>query len=379
MANSRGGRDSFAAGRAAIRAASSLELTTGTLLYLFILILVATLYQNGHSIHETTSRFIYAWFFFVGPIPLPAGQLVFAVLGFNLIAGTVTRIPLRPDRIGIIIVHLGLILLVVGGLFVRLLVDESILALAEGESDTYSYDLKRWDLVVEGAGAAASTGVAAGAAGVIRDDLVRYPLESLTATVAGRPVEVLKRLEDASVRRAGPKDVESVGGWKEIVPADVRRDNPVPGVTLRIDGRTVLLHGSDPGAYELDETLSIRLLPRRYPLPATIRLEAFEAEFFEGTQTPRSFQSRVDIVEGDIERSATISMNQPLRLGPYTFFQLGYDSRDTGREVSLLHVVRNPVRQLPYVVGLLISFGLVLHAVIRVFERKGKTTGDRTT
>lgn len=363
MASSRSRRGVLTTGRAAIRVASSLELTTGALLYLFVLILVATLYQNGHSIHETTSRFIYTWFFFVGPVPLPAGQLVFAVLGVNLIAGTVTRIPLRLDRIGIIIVHAGLILLVVGGLFVRLLVDESILALAEGESDSYSYDLKRWDLVVDG------------------DDSgdARYPLESLPETVAGRRVEVLNRFDDASVRRAGPGSVESVGGWKEIVPADVRRDNPVPGVTMRLDDRTILLHGSDSSAFALDPETSIRLLPRRYPLPATIRLDEFEAVFFDGTQTPRSFQSRVTIVEGEIERSATISMNEPLRLGPYTFFQLGYDSRDTGREISLLHVVRNPVRQLPYVVGLLISFGLILHSIIRLFERKRKTTSDRTT
>jgi len=375
MESSQRRRGPIAAGRAALRFLSSLELTTGTLLYLFVLILVATLYQNGHSIHETTSRFIYAWFFFLGPIPLPAGQLVFTVIGVNLIAGTATRIPLRLDRIGIIIVHLALILLVVGGLFVRLVVDESILALAEGESDTYSYDLKRWDLVVEGAGGAPN----ANEAPVSDGDRFRHPLESLPAAVAGLPVEVLKRFGDASVRRDGPQNIESVAGWKDIVPADVRRDNPVPGVTLRIDERTILLHGSDPSAFSLDENLSIRLLPRRYPLPATVRLEEFEAEFFEGTQTPRSFQSRVNVLDGDIERSATISMNEPLRLGPYTFFQLGYDSRDTGREISLLHVVRNPVRQLPYVVGLLISFGLILHSVIRVLERKRKTPGDRTT
>ncbi len=312
--------------RRLISVAGSPKLATVGLAWLFGLVLAATFYQLGHSIHETTLRFFHSWLIFAGPMPLPAGRLVYAVLGVNLIVSVLTRIPLRWSKVGLFIIHTGLILLVIGGLTHRFSRSESVLVLAEGESDSYSYDLRQWELVVGRAGEE------------------RYPLDSLPSEIQGKSVVVAEHLPDTE-------------------------DGPTfsPRVILQVDGETIPLSGGDRGPTATSSGILLRLEPSRYPMPAEIRLEEFTAEFFEGTATPKAFTSRVRVIQGDVERLAVISMNEPLRLRDYTIYQLSYDTSGE-RDISVFQVVRNPIRWVTYVVSLLISGGLLVHLVIRVVE-----------
>ena len=132
----------------AVRTAGSMKVTTVGLLMLFAIVLAGTLYQANHGIFETKERIIHAWLIWAGPAPLPGGQLTLALLGANLLAGTLTRIPWRWSKVGLFVVHFGLIALIVGGLVQRAAVDESVLTLAEGERSEFSRDPNRWQLVV---------------------------------------------------------------------------------------------------------------------------------------------------------------------------------------------------------------------------------------
>lgn len=343
------------AGRA-VRALSSLELTSAALLYLFGLVLAATLHQAGHTTRETTDLLIHAWFVAVGPLPLPAGQLVFAILAVNLSLALVTRLPWRWDRAGLVLVHLSLIVLVAGGLVSRFFVRESIVVLAEGDAEAYSYDLDSWQLVV-----------------ATRGEQTRHPVDEPPRTIGGREVEIIAHVEHARTRAAGPADVESVTGARAAVEVQRVGDTRRPALVLRIGARTILLHGGDPRAFQLDDATELRLAPRRYRLPATIRLTDFRAEFFDGTRTPRSFTSEVRIVDEGTARPATIAMNRPLRIGQHTIYQLGYDDRTAGDEVSFLQVVRNPARWLPYAVGLGVAVGLAVHVAMRLGGSRKRT------
>lgn len=347
-------------GRLLVQWVGSLELTTIVLLYLFVLVLHGTLYQLDHSIQETTERYFDAWLLFVGPVPVPAGQLIFAVAGVNLLAATFTRISLRWDQIGLFLVHGGLLLLIAGGIVGRLPFRESVVALAEGESAEYSYDLRRWDLVLSDESG---------------ETIDRFALENLPEQIAGHDLRAIKYLPNAAVRELGPGSVESVSGAQSIERPEARREEHIPGLVAAIDDRRILLHGGDLRAFALNESVNLRLLPRRYPLPATIRLRSFHAEFHEGTRVPRSFASDVEVIQDGVVRPARISMNQPLRIGEFTVYQSGYDTQDGLPSVSFLQVVRNPYRQLPYIVGLMISAGLVFHAAVKVVPAGKRRSG----
>ena len=331
--------------KSVIRVIGSPEATTAILGALFVLVLASTFFQIGHSLQETTSRFFAAWWLWAGPVPLPSGRALFLVALVNLVAATATRIPRRPASVGMYLIHAGLAILVAGGLVTGGARRESVIALAEGESTAYSYDPLRWDLVVAG------------------EREIRHPVERIPARIAGRETTVLEYLPDAVVDAAGPDNVRHVGGGASIRRPDGRRPTPIPGLLLSIDGRTVLVHGSDPSAFDVAPGLAIRLLPRIYPLPAEVRLERFLAEFHDDTRVPRSFTSVIEIVEGEVTRRVTLAMNLPARFGQLSIYQSGYDPGDGTGPRSILQVVSNPYRRLPAAAGAVVVLGLIAHLV----------------
>lgn len=336
-------------GRAVVSIAGSMELTTVGLLWFFALVLAGTFYQIGHPIYETTTTFFYSWFVFVGPVPLPAGQFVYVILGVNLIVSMVTRIPLRWSNVGLFVIHIGLIAMVVGGLAARFSRNESVLVLAEGETGSYSQDLQKWDLVV-GPGAEE-----------------RYPLDAVPTEIRGIRSGVASYVHDAVTSRDGPEGIVNVRGARSITRAEPGRPNPLPGAIVKIGAETVLLFGGDREPTTTESGLSLRLEPARYPLPVDIRLDDFTAEFFPRSDTPKAFTSTVTVLADGSERHAVITMNEPLRLRDYTVFQLGYDSGGA-REVSVFQVVRNPLRWTVYAVSLVIAAGLLIHLAIRTAD-----------
>jgi hypothetical protein len=64
---------------------------------------------------------------------------------------------------------------------------------------------------------------------------------------------------------------------------------------------------------------------------------------------------------GGTDRNVTISMNKPLRLAGYTFYQHSYEELPGGQAATVLSVVRNYGRAMPYLATGLTSIGMCLH------------------
>jgi cytochrome c biogenesis protein ResB len=111
---------------------------------------------------------------------------------------------------------------------------------------------------------------------------------------------------------------------------------------------------------------------KHFPLPFTIRLDHFKAEFHPGTDVAKSFESIVTITTGSLQRQVRIYMNNPLRYKDYTVYQASYDTDSTGRQHSTLAVVKNFAKFLPYLACFVVFFGLALHFLIQAFMAKGK-------
>ena len=111
---------------------------------------------------------------------------------------------------------------------------------------------------------------------------------------------------------------------------------------------------------------------KRFPLPFTIRLDHFKAEFHPGTDIAKSYESLVTITTGSLERQVRIYMNNPLRYKDYTVYQASYDTDSTGKQYSTLAVVKNFARVLPYIACFAVFFGLALHFLIQAFIAKGR-------
>ncbi len=97
-------------------------------------------------------------------------------------------------------------------------------------------------------------------------------------------------------------------------------------------------------------------------LPFALKLIDFEKVTHPGTDIPKSFTSRVEVIAGDgRSRSAVIAMNRPLRTGGYAFYQSSYAEEEEGVESSTFSVVRNSGRWLPYAASALLFLGLAWH------------------
>ena len=83
-----------------------------------------------------------------------------------------------------------------------------------------------------------------------------------------------------------------------------------------------------------------------------------------GTNIPAHYESQIDVIRQDVcIRSATISMNQPFVFDGKTFYQ---SSMDIDADVSILQIVQNPSKYVPYLALVFIALGMIIH----VFEKK---------
>ncbi len=339
------------------RAASSPRLSVACLAYLFALVLAGTLYQVDHGIYDAQRRFFHAWILWVGPIPVPAAQPAFWLLGLNLLASLAFRIRWIRTNAGLALTHLGLVLLLVGGFQTSRASRSSMLGLAEGQESAVSLDPLRWELYL-----------------ATEQELVTVPLERLEAgarlagPIQGLTMEVIRMLPSSRPVQDGGGEIM---GLEPAMP-DRSGSGDTPGLALRLGpsagGRDLVLYGGDPRPARVvsgDRSFAAWVARKAYPLPARIRLLDFRAAFHPGTQVPRSFESTVLITEPGSSREAVISMNRPLTLRGQTLYQTSYGTDEQGRELSVLEVVQNPGRFLPYLSSFVILAGLLVHVILR--------------
>ncbi|CAN5515393.1 hypothetical protein BH09PLA1_BH09PLA1_32330 [soil metagenome] len=109
----------------------------------------------------------------------------------------------------------------------------------------------------------------------------------------------------------------------------------------------------------------LQLRWKRSYKPYSITLHDFTHDRYTGTDVPKNFASRVQLIDPtrNEDREVKIWMNHPLRYAGETFFQASFKRGD---KTTILQVVQNPGWLIPYIsctaisLGLLIHFGMVL-------------------
>ena len=134
---------------------TSLKLTVACLVIALLLVFFGTLAQVKIGLYPAQEQFFRSLFVYWQPegaswkIPvLPGGWLLGGILLINLIAAHIKRFELSRKKIGIFIIHGGLILLLVGQFFTELFQVEGNMRLEEGESKNYSESSRYYELAV---------------------------------------------------------------------------------------------------------------------------------------------------------------------------------------------------------------------------------------
>ena len=367
-----------------IKVFTSLRLTVVCLAFAVLLVFLGTLAQVDLGLYKAQNEFFRSFFVFWGPknadwkIPvLPGGYLVGGVLLINLIASHVMRFKLTRAKAGIWMVHFGLILLLLGQLGTDLLSRESTLHLRNGEARNYSEADRQAELaVIDATDRDTDKVVAIPQALLMHKKEIRN--DELPFTVRIQKFYVNSVVEDRPADATGaPPASEGIGPRavvKELPRVTEMNVRDVPSAVVEIQtpekslGSWLVSEYIDkPQLFSYNNhTYKLELRPRRYYNPFTIRLLEFRHDVYAGTDTPKNFSSRVQLLQPETgeNREVKIYMNNPLRYAGQTFYQASYDPDDHG---TILQVVHNPSWLTPYFSCILVGAGLVVQFMTHLF------------
>jgi hypothetical protein len=369
----------------------SFGLATVVLILLMVLTYFGTVEQVHSSIYDVQRKYFESAFLvhhqptplgFSIPIPLPGATVLLGILFVNLVVGGIVRIRKKASTAGVIVAHVGILLMLAGGLVEHLFSTKGLMraprGLAVSEYESY-FD---WDLVV----------VEHLEAGGVKEHVV--PLDDLGEHDPWRPTRfssaalpfdlvVTGYLRNATLTFA--PGAEGLGGLAlvPLEPHPKQAERNLPGLVLTVEvkgpgGRShrAILHGGQefpwrvdldvggqPRAYDFD------VRKRRHAVPFGLRLENFVMRRHPGTSDPAEYSSYVAKVEAGSERTIHITMNQPLRHRGFTFFQSSFGEVETRPDGSLTSaesvfaVVENPADKVPLIACIVIGAGLLLHMV----------------
>ncbi|HMP88895.1 MAG TPA: cytochrome c biogenesis protein ResB [Kiritimatiellia bacterium] len=345
----------------------SIPLTVICLGLLMILTFWGTLYQVEHGLFAAQEKFFTSWFVLVfGVLPFPGAKLVLGVLMINLLGYMINMLAFQPLKPGILMIHAGLLIMLIGGAITHKYGEESYLSLWEGEASNVSSSYYEWELAVWNREGAVRDVYAINSRGLQPGE--RLSFDPIPITVE---VEVYHDHARAYQSRTDPSPYLTALNISRLEKAPLEKEptqNTPGGIFLvsspEMDPQKILLYGDDTAPLIIpvgDKEYAIGLRHKKYPLPLLVTLVDFRKELHPGTQTPRSFSSVVEVQADGITRELTISMNKPLRHRGYTLYQQSYRELPDGSESSTFAVTRNYGRLLPYVSTGIVVLGMAWH------------------
>ncbi|MGI9088925.1 MAG: cytochrome c biogenesis protein ResB [Chthoniobacterales bacterium] len=371
--------------RSPLRVLASLRLTVVCLGLGMLLVFLGTLAQVHFGIHAVQARYFQSLFVFWSPagaswaIPiLPGGYLLGTVLLVNLIAAHATRFQLTKKKAGIILLHLGVILLLIGQLLTGLFARETQMRIDEGQTLGYSEAARETELAV------------IDVSNLDYDQVVAIPEATLarggTIQNATLPFTLaIKRfLPNALVAMRGqdpaaPPSLATTGFGTNVAVTELPRTSKdderdlscayveVRGVEGSLGTWLVSNAIAEPQAFQVNgRTFELVMRQRRFYKQFGITLLDFKHDRYAGTDIPKNFSSRVRLIdpERNENREVLISMNDPLRYRGFTFYQAGFDNND---KTTILQVVKNPAMLLPYIACGLVALGLTTQFSMHLF------------
>ena len=389
---------------------SSIKLTIFLLSASTLLIFFGTLDQVHYGIYHTQQKYFehafvvwqYPRQFIYGAslqwlqLPMPGGYLLGPLLILNLSVAHFRYFRPSWKKVGIPFIHAGIVILLLGQLWTQVRQIDYFLWLAEGDRGNFVEAFHLDEFVIIDKSDAEKDRVYAW-------DINALSRSNATLEHADLPfdVDVLWFVRNAAIflrsqatnpypqmpfdRGLGAeRDYVAIAmpptykeGERNITTAVVRlnaAEGPIgTWLVSNIFRQTMPLREFFPvqGFEYQGREFELAIRFKRAYLPAELELLEFRHDRYPGTNIPFNFSSEMRIHETDAgtSRDTLIYMNNPLRYGGLTFYQASFADEDTK---SMLQVVANPARWIPYLASTVITIGLVLQFMISLFVHAGR-------
>lgn len=330
---------------------------------LMLNLVLGTLAQHFIGLYESQKIFFASFFYFLGPLPLPGSYTLLGLLAFSLLIKFILHSEWRWNRAGIILAHLGALILLIGGLLTALTTREGFMAIPEGETTPYVYDYNNREFFV------------------FRDEELQHRIafKNLEGRITLPNFPFVIDVEDRCVNCAitkqdDPKNRKSMARFMQLSDINPEKENEanLSGFTFELTGGDTQDNGTYIAFENMPQPVTLNKNDHTYKLifgkeqrllPFSVGLENFTKETYPGTTQARAYSSDLAIYEGSRTFPVRIEMNKPLRYKGYTFYQSSFE-QTLGREITILTVVENHGRLFPYIGTLIIAIGLLLHLLI---------------
>ena len=379
---------------AALSVIASLRLTVVLFALSMVLVFVGTLAQKDAGIWTVVHRYFRSFFVWVpfqvffpgsmkvgGSFPFVGGWLIGTALLVNVVAAHVARFRYTIKRAGIVLIHGGLILLMGGELLTGLFAVEGNMTIPQGGSANYTEVREDVELAFVTPNEDDSSKehhiviperfLRAG--GRVTNDKLPFDVEVTRYMVNSKRTDL--KPGDVNLATAGYGTEIKAVELPEVSGADPNQTRDIASAYVKlfkkgtneiIDTYLVSIWFSavpDLAPQKVTvggKTYDVSLRFKREYKPYTVYLHKFHHDLYPGTSTPKNFSSDVQLIDPsrNVDRSTTISMNNPLRYGGETFFQASFLENDQG---TVLQVVKNPGAPLPYIACGLVGVGLFVH------------------
>lgn len=397
---------------------ASLKFTVTLFVLAMILIFAGTLaqrFQGNWEVVNTYFRSTHVWIPLQVFVPeamgmvrrtflFPGGFIIGGLLLVNLLAAHAVRFKLSWKRAGVLVIHTGLIVLLLGEAVTALSADEGLMNIRQGSHASFAEDLREVELAIIDPDHGDREHVTVIPQSILEqaegDEAIGH--ESLPFDIqvlSWMPNSALLGPQQraattaANLATTGHGTTISVMAQLTVSGVESQTNHPAAYISLSRDGKDLgtylvtnhfaMLVAIEPRqTVEVEgKTWQIELRFRRIYKPYTIHVLETKHEKFVGTEIPRNFSSLVRVVdpEANEDRQVLIWMNHPLRYRGDTLFQsqMGQvaipDATGAATPFTGLQVVSNPGWLLPYISCVLVSVGLVVHFGVMLVKFTGRT------
>ena len=344
-----------------------------TIIWMMVIVAIGTIQQKYHGLFTVQERYFSSWIIWFSFFPTPGGRLTLIVMLINLSFSFFNKSIWKIKKIGIVVIHLGAILLLVGGGLTAIFSSEGNMVIDEGKQANHVEDYFYFELAV------INTSKSDFDEYTIFDQPLFEENQILTHKNLNFEIEILNYFDNCQPlqRNSAPK-MQYKGMLKNImlqkIPSEKEENRNRPGIIYQIsnsgsnaDGVYAnFLNQAIPQTISIkEESYEVVLRRKRTYLPFSIQLIDFKKVLHPGTNIAKSYSSEINLLENGTSRNIIIKMNEPLRHKGYTFYQSSFID-GSSIETTVLAAVKNYGRLYPYISSIIMCIGLLFHLAIKL-------------